>query len=55
MLFGFAEFLNADEEETEIADDYMPDPEETQFMVNSGWSSRTRYMFCYLAFLSKVH
>ncbi|CAA3019601.1 sister chromatid cohesion 1 4-like isoform X1 [Olea europaea subsp. europaea] len=42
------EFLNADEEETEIADDYMPDPEETQFMVNSGWSSRTRAVSNYL-------
>ncbi|CAI9754517.1 unnamed protein product [Fraxinus pennsylvanica] len=42
------EFLNVDEEETEMADDYMPDPEETQFIVNSGWSTRTRAVSKYL-------
>ncbi|KAL2482255.1 sister chromatid cohesion 1 protein 4-like [Forsythia ovata] len=42
------EFLNVDEEETEIADDYMPDPEETRFIENSGWSSRTRAVSKYL-------
>ncbi|CAI9759277.1 unnamed protein product [Fraxinus pennsylvanica] len=43
------EFLNFDdEEEAEIADDYMPDAEETRLTENSGWSSRTRAVSKYL-------
>ncbi|KAI3459095.1 hypothetical protein Pfo_015758 [Paulownia fortunei] len=43
------EFLNVDDDElTEIADDYMPDAEETRYTENSGWSSRTRAVSKYL-------
>ncbi|KAL6586860.1 hypothetical protein OROMI_001848 [Orobanche minor] len=43
------EFLNVEDDElTEIADDHMPDGEETQYTDNSGWSSRTRAVSKYL-------
>ncbi|KAL2549354.1 Sister chromatid cohesion 1 protein 4 [Forsythia ovata] len=43
------EFLNVDDEEVaEIADDYMPDAEDTCLTENSGWSSRTRAVSKYL-------
>ncbi|KAL2526255.1 Sister chromatid cohesion 1 protein 4 [Abeliophyllum distichum] len=43
------EFLNVDDEEVaEIADDYMPDAEDTRLTENSGWSSRTRAVSKYL-------
>ncbi|CAA0814507.1 Sister chromatid cohesion 1 protein 4 [Striga hermonthica] len=46
---GLSEFLNVDDDElTEIAEDHMPDDEETQYTENSGWSSRTRAVSKYL-------
>ncbi|PIN14106.1 hypothetical protein CDL12_13267 [Handroanthus impetiginosus] len=43
------EFLNVDDDElTEAADDYMPDAEETRYIENSGWSTRTRAVSKYL-------
>ncbi|XP_022893062.1 sister chromatid cohesion 1 protein 4-like [Olea europaea var. sylvestris] len=43
------EFLNFDDEE--VADDYMPDAEETRLTENTGWSSRTRAVSKYLQVL----
>ncbi|KAK6156441.1 hypothetical protein DH2020_010689 [Rehmannia glutinosa] len=43
------EFLNVDDDElNEIADDHMPDDEETHYTENTGWSSRTRAVSKYL-------
>ncbi|KAL6545258.1 hypothetical protein OROGR_009132 [Orobanche gracilis] len=43
------EFLKVEDDElTEIADDQMPDGEETRYTDNSGWSSRTRAVCKYL-------
>ncbi|XP_073306618.1 sister chromatid cohesion 1 protein 4 [Primulina huaijiensis] len=43
------EFLNVDDDELDdLADDYMPDGEETRVTDNSGWSSRTRAVSKYL-------
>ncbi|KAL1552162.1 sister chromatid cohesion 1 protein 4-like [Salvia divinorum] len=43
------DFLNVDDDDlTEMADDYMPDAEDTQHNENTGWSSRTRAVSKYL-------
>lgn len=43
------EFLNVDDDEVAEEDDnYMPSAEETRFLENSGWSSRTRAVAKYL-------
>ncbi|XP_073129865.1 sister chromatid cohesion 1 protein 4 [Henckelia pumila] len=43
------EFLNVDDDELDdLADDYIPDGEETGVTDNSGWSSRTRAVSKYL-------
>uniref|UniRef100_A0A5B7B3K6 Putative cohesin subunit n=2 Tax=Davidia involucrata TaxID=16924 RepID=A0A5B7B3K6_DAVIN len=42
-------FLNVDDDDVaEENDDYMPSAEETHFLENSGWSSRTRAVAKYL-------
>lgn len=43
VLFFSLEFLNYDEDEVAEADEEdAPNAEETRFIDNSGWSSRTR-------------
>ena len=43
VIFLALEFLNYDEDEVAEADEEdVPNTEETRFIDNSGWSSRTR-------------
>lgn len=42
-LVLLSDFLNVDDDDlAEMADDYMPDAEDTRHNENIGWSSRTR-------------
>ncbi|GAB2277147.1 hypothetical protein Dimus_011854 [Dionaea muscipula] len=45
------DFLNYDDDDDEIADDAMPDAEETGMQENIGWSARTRAVAKYLQVL----